>query len=87
MVVFKTKQFKVDWSGNETPAGAAGQVRLKQAFTPRMLTTRPAQSEHLDGKSTTLHYLVYSNKVCENSLCFTFEMGVSMLIKFCLFHY
>ncbi|MBR8645085.1 hypothetical protein KEH51_15015 [[Brevibacterium] frigoritolerans] len=27
MVVFKTKLFKVDWSGSETPVGAAGQVR------------------------------------------------------------
>ncbi|MEB2494424.1 hypothetical protein SOP93_25355, partial [Peribacillus frigoritolerans] len=39
-----------------------------QAFTPRRLTARPAESEHLEGKSTTTHYLVNSNKVCENSL-------------------
>ena len=32
------------------------------------LTTRPAESEHLEGKSTTPHYLVNGNKVCENSL-------------------
>ncbi|MEK5358894.1 hypothetical protein MHB45_00005, partial [Peribacillus sp. FSL K6-5616] len=31
------------------------------------LTARPAESEHLEGKSTTPHYLVNSNKVCENS--------------------
>ncbi|MGG4266891.1 hypothetical protein ABEW06_17060, partial [Peribacillus simplex] len=52
----------------ETTKGAAGQVRLKQAFTPRRLTARPAESEHLEGKSTTPHYLVNSNKLCENSL-------------------
>jgi hypothetical protein len=33
-------------------------------------TARPAESEHLEGKSTTPHYLVNSNKVCENSLYF-----------------
>ncbi|MFP3509635.1 hypothetical protein SB775_08220 [Peribacillus sp. SIMBA_075] len=38
------------------------------AFVPAGLTTRPAESEHLEGKSTTTHYLVNSNKVCENSL-------------------
>ncbi|WHY55367.1 hypothetical protein [Peribacillus simplex] len=32
------------------------------------LTARPAESEHLEGKSTTPLYLVNSNKVCENSL-------------------
>ncbi|MFF2858100.1 hypothetical protein, partial [Peribacillus sp. NPDC058002] len=32
------------------------------------LTARPAESEHLKGKSTTPLYLVNSNKVCENSL-------------------
>ncbi|MGG1995602.1 hypothetical protein ABDI28_22985, partial [Peribacillus frigoritolerans] len=38
------------------------------AFTPRRLTARTKESEHLEGKSTTPHYLVNSNKVCENSL-------------------
>jgi hypothetical protein len=31
-------------------------------------TARPAESEHLEGKSTTPHYLVNSNKVWKNSL-------------------
>jgi hypothetical protein len=39
-----------------------------QSFTPRRLTARPAESEQLERKSTTPHYLVNSNKVCENSL-------------------
>jgi hypothetical protein len=69
IVVFKTKLFKVERKC-ESPAGAAGQVKTPQAFTPRRLTARPAESEHLEGKSTTPHYLVYSNKVCENSLYF-----------------
>ncbi len=62
IVVFNTKPFKVDWSSGtgETP----------QAFSPRRLNTRPTESEHLEGKSTTPHYLVISNKVCENSLKF-----------------
>jgi hypothetical protein len=46
----------------------AGQVRLMQAFTPRRLTARPAESEQLERKSTTPHYLVYSKKDFENSL-------------------
>ncbi|MGG3908610.1 hypothetical protein, partial [Peribacillus simplex] len=34
----------------------------------RRLTARTKESEHLEGKSTTTHYLVNSNKVCKNSL-------------------
>ncbi|AZV59692.1 hypothetical protein DOZ91_03055 [Peribacillus frigoritolerans] len=48
--------------------GSSGTGETPQAFTPRRLTARPAESEHLEGKSTTPHYLVNSNKVCENSL-------------------
>ncbi|MGE8018878.1 hypothetical protein ACQKOM_08135 [Peribacillus frigoritolerans] len=47
--------------------GSSGTGETPQAFTPRRLTARPAESEHLEGKSTTPHYLVNSNKVCENS--------------------
>jgi hypothetical protein len=47
--------------------GSGGTGETPQAFTPRRLTARPAESEHLEGKSTTPHYLVNSNKVCENS--------------------
>ncbi len=50
--------------------GRSGTGVTPQAFTPRRLTARPAESEHLEGKSTTLHYFVNSNKVCENSLVF-----------------
>jgi hypothetical protein len=39
-----------------------------QAFTPRRLTARPAESEQLSLQSTVPHYLVNSNKVCEKSL-------------------
>ncbi|MBO1510994.1 hypothetical protein [Metabacillus bambusae] len=39
-----------------------------QAFTPRRLTARPAESEHLSLQSTTPQNLVNNNKVCENSL-------------------
>jgi hypothetical protein len=41
-----------------------------QAFTPRMLTIRPAESEHLSLQSTTPHYLVNSKKVWQVSLKF-----------------
>ncbi|MGE8022222.1 hypothetical protein ACQKOM_25605 [Peribacillus frigoritolerans] len=49
-------------------SGSSGTGETPQAFTSRRLTARPAESEHLEGKSTTTHYLVNSNKVCENSL-------------------
>ncbi|WHY56004.1 hypothetical protein [Peribacillus simplex] len=52
-IVFKTERFNVDWSAS---------ARLLWG-----LTARPAESEHLEGKSTTPLYLVNSNKVCENS--------------------
>ncbi|WP_367407197.1 hypothetical protein [Peribacillus frigoritolerans] len=48
--------------------GSSGTGETPQAFTPRRLTVRPAESEHLEGKSTTTHYLVNSNKACESSL-------------------
>ncbi|PCD05564.1 hypothetical protein CMV16_22615 [Peribacillus simplex] len=48
--------------------GSSGTGETPQAFTPRRLTARPAESEHLEGKSTSPFYLVNSNKVCENSL-------------------
>ncbi|MFJ7511726.1 hypothetical protein ACIQW7_20035 [Peribacillus simplex] len=51
--------------------GSSGTGEAPQAFTPRRLTARPVESEHLEGKSTTPHYLVNNNKVCENSLSFT----------------
>ena len=50
--------------------GSGGTGETPQAFTPRRLTARTKESEHLEGKSTTTHYLVNSNKVCENSLLF-----------------
>ncbi|GAA1369652.1 hypothetical protein GCM10009597_05360 [Peribacillus frigoritolerans] len=50
--------------------GSSGRGETPQAFTPRRLTARPAESEHLEWKSTTTHYLVNSNKLCENSLSF-----------------
>jgi hypothetical protein len=46
----------------ETPAGIAG-GETPQAFTPRRLTARPAESEQLSLQSTTQYYLVKSNKV------------------------
>ncbi|WP_289319349.1 hypothetical protein [Peribacillus simplex] len=48
--------------------GSSRTGETPQAFTSRRLTARPTESEHLEGKSTTTHYLVNSNKVCENSL-------------------
>ncbi|MBR8645075.1 hypothetical protein KEH51_14895 [[Brevibacterium] frigoritolerans] len=42
-----------------------------QAFTPRRLTAPPRKAS-IWGKSTTTHYLVNSNKVCENSLIFMY---------------
>jgi hypothetical protein len=63
----KQKLFQVDWNGLRDSCGREGQVRLMQAFTPRRLTARPAESEHLSLQSTKPLHLVNSNKVCENS--------------------
>ncbi|MDQ7861417.1 hypothetical protein RCO48_11600 [Peribacillus frigoritolerans] len=54
----------------EISCGCSGTGETPQAFTPRRLTARPAESEHLEGKSTTPHYLVNSNKVCEKQPLF-----------------
>jgi hypothetical protein len=60
----------------------AGQVRLKQAFTPRRLTACPTESEQLEGKSTTPHYLVNGNNVFENRSDF-----VEQFIAFASVHF
>ena len=60
---------------------SSGTGETPQAFTPRRLTARTKESEHLEGKSTTTHYLVNSNKVCENSLHFKLEALSFQLTK------
>ncbi|MFJ5749387.1 hypothetical protein ACIP97_12525 [Peribacillus frigoritolerans] len=67
--------------------GSSGTGETPQAFTPRRLTARPAESEHLKGKSTTPHYLVNSNKVCENSLIFKRKKTESNLLTVTLIVY
>ncbi len=66
--------------------GSSGTGETPQAFTPRRLTARTKESEHLEGKSTTTHYLVNRNKVCENSLTnnenFTFERATCFIPLF-----
>ncbi|TWE00693.1 hypothetical protein FB545_3042 [Peribacillus frigoritolerans] len=47
--------------------GSNGTGETPQAFTPRRLTARTKESGHQEGKSTTTHYLVNSNKVCEKT--------------------
>ncbi|MEC0272737.1 hypothetical protein [Peribacillus frigoritolerans] len=59
--------------------GSSGTGETPQAFTPRRLTARPAESEHLEGKSTTPHYLVNSNKVCENTFLFNLKNDINVL--------
>ncbi|MED3711880.1 hypothetical protein P4502_22135, partial [Peribacillus frigoritolerans] len=49
-----------------------------RGFPRRPPPARTKESEHLEGKSTTLHYFVNSNKVCENSLSFS---GVKKMKK------
>ncbi|WHX66644.1 hypothetical protein QNH26_24010 [Peribacillus frigoritolerans] len=41
-----------------------------QAFTPRRLTGRTKESEHLEGKSTTPHYLLIATKYAKTALFF-----------------
>jgi hypothetical protein len=68
IVALKRKLFEVDWNGLRDSCGSSGTGETPQEFTPRRLTARPAESEHLERKSTTQYYLVNSNKVYENSL-------------------
>jgi len=88
IVVFKTKLFKVIGADVRVSCGSSGTNETPQAFTPSRLTALPAESEHLEGKSTTTHYLVNSNKVCENSLkkayplwaCFSLPIPIIRII-------
>jgi hypothetical protein len=88
IVVFKTKLFKVIGAEVRDSCGSSGTGETPQAFTPRSFNARPAESEHLEGKSTTTHYLVNSNKVCENSLkkayplwvCFSLPIPIIRII-------
>ncbi|WHX69355.1 hypothetical protein QNH26_12660 [Peribacillus frigoritolerans] len=68
MLCLKRNYFRLIGAEVRDSCGSCGTGETPQAFTPRRLTARPAESEHLEGKSTTLHYFVNSNKVCENSL-------------------
>ncbi|AZV59304.1 hypothetical protein DOZ91_00815 [Peribacillus frigoritolerans] len=68
IVVFKRNYLRLIGAEVRDSCGSGGTGETPKAFTPRRLTARPAESEHLEGKSTTTHYLVNSNKVCENSL-------------------
>ncbi|MBR8645484.1 hypothetical protein KEH51_19305 [[Brevibacterium] frigoritolerans] len=78
-----------DSCGSSRTGGTGGTGETPQAFTSESFTARPAESEHLEGKSTTTHYLVNSNKVCENSLkkayplwaCFSLPIQLSVLSK------
>ncbi|AZV61383.1 hypothetical protein DOZ91_12695 [Peribacillus frigoritolerans] len=65
IVVFKTNYLRLIGAEVRDSCGSSGTGETPQAFTPRRLNARPAESEHLEGKSTTPHYLVNSNKVCE----------------------
>ncbi|WHY59148.1 hypothetical protein [Peribacillus simplex] len=50
--------------------GSSGTGETPQAFTPRRLTARPAESEHLEGKSTTPHYLEIATKYAKTAFLF-----------------
>ncbi|PAL14172.1 hypothetical protein B8W99_07150 [Peribacillus simplex] len=76
MLFLKRNYFRLIGAEVRDSCGSSGTGETPQAFTPRRLTARPAESEHLEGKSTTLHYFVNSNKVCENSLFF--EKGLHL---------
>ncbi|MBD8135798.1 hypothetical protein IFR10_09615 [Bacillus sp. CFBP 13597] len=65
---FKRNYLRLIGAEVRDSCGSSGRGETPQAFTPRRLTARTKESEHLEGKSTTTHYLVNSNKVCENSL-------------------
>ncbi|MGE8018571.1 hypothetical protein ACQKOM_06540 [Peribacillus frigoritolerans] len=70
IVVFKRNYLRLIGAEVRYSCGSSGTGEPPQAFTPRRPTARTKESENLEGKSTTTHYLVNSNKVCENSLYF-----------------
>ncbi|OOE13861.1 hypothetical protein UN64_01205 [Fictibacillus arsenicus] len=64
------KILRENWSARcETPAGSAGQVRLLKAQSARRLTTRPAESEHLERKSITTIATWFTKTDFKKDLC------------------
>ncbi|MES1037936.1 hypothetical protein FOA20_00275 [Peribacillus simplex] len=62
MLFLKQNDLRLIGAEVRDSCGSSGTSETPQAFTPRRLTARPAESEHLEGKSTTPHYLVNSSK-------------------------
>ncbi|MES1042193.1 hypothetical protein FOA20_22655 [Peribacillus simplex] len=67
MLFLKQNDLRLIGAQVRDSCGSSGIGETPQAFTTRRLTARPAESEHLERKSTTPLYLVNSNKVCQNS--------------------
>ncbi|PCD09756.1 hypothetical protein CMV16_04995 [Peribacillus simplex] len=67
MLFLKRNDLRLIGAEVRDSCGSSETGETPQAFTPRRLTARPAESEHLEGKSTATHYLVNRNKLCENS--------------------
>ncbi|MGE8017875.1 hypothetical protein ACQKOM_02970 [Peribacillus frigoritolerans] len=56
IVVFKRNYLRLIGAEVRDSCGSSGTGETPQAFTPRRLTARTKESEHLEGKSTTTHY-------------------------------
>ncbi|MES1039740.1 hypothetical protein FOA20_09630 [Peribacillus simplex] len=61
MLFLKQNDLRLIGAEVRDSCGSSGTGETPQAFTPRRLTARPAESEHLE-ESTTPHYLVNSSK-------------------------
>ncbi|AZV63332.1 hypothetical protein DOZ91_24200 [Peribacillus frigoritolerans] len=68
LLFLKRNYFRLIGAEVRDSCGSSGTGETPQAFTPRRLTARPAESEHLEGKSTTLHYFVIATKYAKTAL-------------------
>ena len=61
--------------------GSSGTGETPQAFTPRRLIARPAESEHLEGKSTTPLYLVIATKYAKTAYYFDIKKRKEIRVR------
>jgi hypothetical protein len=66
-LLLKQKLFQVDWNGSRDSSGSSGTGETHAGVYVEEAQRRPAESEHLERKTTTPYFLVNSNKVYENS--------------------
>jgi hypothetical protein len=64
------KLFRLIGTDMRDSCGRSGTGETHRRYAPRRLTARPTESEHPGAAINHSQYLLYSNKVCENSFLF-----------------